>query len=248
MENGVWNQREWSVDAPPSWRCPHCRHGVLCLEADTLKFAPTAQSPFITDYELPTLAGYEARFVCMFYCSDRDCADPASVAGTVRRKRTSYSDDDESHQCVEMFAPTHIDPPPEMIDLPEAAPQKMADEIRCAFAQYWRSSSACATNIRRSIEFLLDHKGIPRAEERSSHHLTLDARLRKFKETQPDLAEKLLALKLLGNSGAHSSNVPHEDLVKAFDILEHVLEELFDRRSALIQNHADDLKAKYGNR
>lgn len=244
MGSDIWTERKWSESKPPSWQCPRCRKGVLRLETDTLKFAETAQSPFTPDGENSGPECYEARFVCMFYCSDRSCQDPSSVVGTVYLNQISFDERGEG-PWEKVFTPTYFEPPPQPIVLPEVLPPKVADELWKAFALYWNSSPACATSVRRAIEFLLDHERVLQDEDGSGSRANLHTRLEQYAKSKPEIADQLTTLKLVGNAGAHSSNVAHEDLLKAFEILERVLEELFDQRATRIQDHSDHLRSRY---
>ena len=54
-----------------------------------------------------------------------------------------------------------------------------------------------------------------------------------------------MALKWLGNTGTHKGEVDREDLLDAFEILEHALTELIDRRATKIAALAKKLTQKH---
>lgn len=57
-----------------------------------------------------------------------------------------------------------------------------------------------------------------------------------------------MALKWLGNAGSHDRTVSKSDLLDAFEILEHALAEIIDRRSAKVAELAKKLAKKHGHR
>jgi len=57
---------------------------------------------------------------------------------------------------------------------------------------------------------------------------------------------QLMALKWLGNSGSHSGEVSRDDLLDAFEILEHALAELLEQKSERIAALAKKMTAKHG--
>ena len=54
-----------------------------------------------------------------------------------------------------------------------------------------------------------------------------------------------MALKWLGNTGSHGSKVNVEDLLDAFEILEHTLSEIIENKSKKIATLAVNLTKKY---
>ena len=54
-----------------------------------------------------------------------------------------------------------------------------------------------------------------------------------------------MALKSLGNTGTHEGQVTREDVLDAFEIIEHALAELIDRRTAKVAALARKLSKKH---
>ena len=66
--------------------------------------------------------------------------------------------------------------------------------------------------------------------------VSLHDRILDFGRSEPLLSEKLLAVKWVGNAGSHDGAMPtREDLFECFDLLEHVLEEVVEQRSAQLR-------------
>jgi hypothetical protein len=56
-----------------------------------------------------------------------------------------------------------------------------------------------------------------------------------------------MALKWLGNTGAHEGSISDADLLDAFEIFEHALAEIVDKRSANLAALAKKLTKKHGS-
>jgi hypothetical protein len=79
--------------------------------------------------------------------------------------------------------------------------------------------------LRIALEALMDYRGIKK-------HCTLHTRIDLFKSKYPKqaaLADKLLAIKWIGNGGSHLSGLKHKHMVTAYKLTEHVLDELFNK-------------------
>ena len=57
-----------------------------------------------------------------------------------------------------------------------------------------------------------------------------------------------MALKSLGNSGAHEGSISREDLLDAFEVLEHSLEEIIEQRSKRVAALSKKLTKKHGKK
>lgn len=63
-------------------------------------------------------------------------------------------------------------------------------------------------------------------------YLSLHKRIKELETTDPVNAEILLAVKWLGNSGSHAGGLKRDDVLDAFDMVELVLVNLYDKTSA----------------
>ena len=94
----------------------------------------------------------------------------------------------------------------------------------------------------------MDHFGIQkrkRSRRGEFYNLQLHGRLELFKAKEPTAAQQLLALKWLGNSGAHEAAVTIDDLLDGFEILEHNLVEILEQRAARVAGLAKNLTKKH---
>ena len=78
--------------------------------------------------------------------------------------------------------------------------------------------------------------------------LTLHGRIEIFRKKQPELGAALLAAKWLGNEGAHPAEVRRSDLLDAFELVSHVLDEVILKKGERIRKLAVEINKRRGPR
>lgn len=148
----------------------------------------------------------------------------------------------------EYFAPRLVVPMPDMFTIPKRCPDEVRDKLRSAFTVFWIDQAAAATRVRVALERLLNHLGVKRRRKDKSGKLvdlTLHARIEDFAKRDALIGAQLMALKWLGNTGSHEGPVEKDDLLDAFEIMEHCLAELIERRSAKVAELAKKLTHRH---
>jgi hypothetical protein len=74
----------------------------------------------------------------------------------------------------------------------------------------------------------------------------LHFRVEEFAKKRPDIGNKLLALKWLGNSGSHNEGLNHRDLITGFKLMQYAIEELFEKRSRNLEATAKKINRRKG--
>lgn len=74
--------------------------------------------------------------------------------------------------------------------------------------------------------------------------IALHDRIEMFRVTNPDAAELLSAVKLLGNVGSHGDELAKGDLLDAYEVIEHVIDTLYSTRAARVAELASELKVR----
>jgi hypothetical protein len=145
-------------------------------------------------------------------------------------------------------------PPPPIISLPKNIPAPVREELEFAFQFYWGDYGACATKIRTSVERLMDHFKVAKFRVAKDQRrpnapgklkpLDLSARIDKFISATGSVVHKdhLHALRIVGNLGTHNNALNRGELLDAFEIYEHALSELIDKKSAQIGKLAKKLR------
>jgi hypothetical protein len=236
IEREIWL---WSFDGdgPTPWPCPKCNRARLHLVQGTLHKTETAESARAHDHPAWEPDWVDGRFTCMLQCPD--CQNPSAVAGTYKvHEEYRHRDNPESEaHVVEEFTPQFFSDPPAIVNVPALVPKHIVEELEASFRLYWVSAESCANSIRSAVELLLTHFKVKRTRINSKGKrifLSLHERIELFRRTNPRLADALMAVKWIGNAGSHSQPLERRDLLDGYELIEHVLDELFVQREKRI--------------
>lgn len=159
--------------------------------------------------------------------------------------------DHEGTTWEDYFSPRLLLPTPDILTIPKKCPDEVCQKLRAAFAVFWLDPGAAATRVRVALEILLSYLGVKKRRKAKSGKfvdLSLHARIEEFAKRDPVIGAQLMALKWLGNTGSHEGKVTKDDLLDAFEIIEHALVELIDRRSAKVAELAKGLALRHGKK
>jgi hypothetical protein len=231
VDRAIWLRRLDGTGLTP-WPCPCCGTRLVVVQG-TLHERETAESEKSKNHEAWEPRLTDGRFSCLMKCPS--CKNPSAVAGTY----TAEEDYDDTGPGEPTMVPTHTYKPtffsdaPHIINVPVEVPDPIVDELNTSFKLFWVSPEACANSIRSAVEQLLTHfrvhctKRNPKGER---VFLSLHARIELFRRTNSKLADALMAVKWIGNAGSHSQRLRREDLLDGYELMEHVLDELFVQR------------------
>jgi hypothetical protein len=117
-------------------------------------------------------------------------------------------------------------------------------QVKASFRLSWADHAAAADKARIALECLMDHLGVPKRKKDKNgkfDDLSLHHRIEIFQKGSSSIGSQLMALKWLGNTGSREAQVNRDDLLDAFEILEHALSELIDKRSEKVAQLAKNL-------
>lgn len=242
----------------PAYPCPRCRRGTLALEEKTLLTEETANSKANQKHEAWEPEWTEERFVCLLRCTSAKCGEIVAVSGKVSVEPTFDEDDEVGWNYEGMLEPRSMYPAPPIITLPTNTPRSVREELELAFQFYWGDYGACATKIRTSVERLMDHFKVAKFRIAKNPKkpnspgkmkpLDLSARIDKFISATGAVVHKdhLHALRVVGNLGTHKNVLSRTEMLEAFEVYEHALEELIGKKSAQIGKLAKKLSKHAG--
>lgn len=213
------------------------------LDKESLKEAATKESLGGQDEEWWGPEHVVYSFTAWATCSNHGCADKFALAGTGSVE--VEPDENWNANYVDVFELKYCHPILPIISVSANCPEAVRAALKAAFGLYWVDRPSTAGRIRVAVERLLDHLGIPN-KSGNGGYLSLDDRIETFKKSDEAHGAQLMALKWLGNVGAHTVDVNNDDLLAAFEVLEHVLSEVIDKKSAAVAKLAEDLVKKYG--
>lgn len=140
---------------------------------------------------------------------------------------------------------------PNIFKIPAKCPDDIKNELNSAFAIFWSNRAACAGRLRVALECLMNHIGVPKRRKNANgkfSDLTLHARIEAFANKEPTIGSQLMALKWIGNTGSHDSQIISNDILDSFEIMEHALAEIIGGHSARVSSLAKQLTKKHGNK
>lgn len=252
MKERLWIT-SFTRESFPRYRCPTCENGWVSFAKDSLQNRlPQYQREWEAmdgfDFEWQSM-----RFSCTLVCNIEECGEVVNVHGD-----TSYEDDldeDGDHRIITILRIRSMYPAPPIIPVADDVPPMMKRELRTAFQLYWVDRGSCANKLRVVVELLMDHLNIPKhklknggdaANPEDYSFVPLGKRIEEFIAQAGNNvhADVLDALRVIGNVGSHTQAPGKSDLIDAFDLLQHLLNELVLKRNDNIAKIAKAMKDK----
>lgn len=208
----------------PNWRCPTCFIGALTLQGKLIVDNNAETRRYINeDYFEPDHVG--TVFTGSLCCAN--CCDTVVFAGSGGMDREYDVEGD--WKWAPYYAPRFFFPALKLIHMPENGniSEDLIRAIEASFSVFWINLDSCANRLRTAIELLLDAIGVERkVRPDATKELTLHQRIERIDAIQrPHIKGMLEAIKLVGNDGSHAlDQVPCEDILTCYEILEHVLQ------------------------
>lgn len=240
MNRGNW--KTWLTSYSwPAWTCPTCRSGTLQLDRKSFIERETAGSRRDRHREEWDPGQIFNTFTAWLKCSKPTCGEFVLVSGRNSVDPTMGAEGELEWE--EIYSPTVVMPMPDMIVIPTKCPDSVAAELRAAFRLFWLDTGAAANRLRVALESLLDVPGIRRRQRvpGAIRELTLHQRIVEYEKREPVVAAHLMAVKWLGNTASHESDVSIEAFLDALEIIEHVLDEMIEQRSKRVSELAKKL-------
>lgn len=245
MKRDLWSVSISRKKCPP-WPCPSCAKGILILDPRTFVAHETAPSKAAHSHDAWEVDWIDYRFSA--WCTCPSCKQKVSISG---RGGVVANPDYESNEYTfeDEFDTWIWNPMPDIIDLPAKCPDAIAIALKESFALHSFQPPASASRLRVALELLMDSEGVPRdnvSAKGKKTELTLHARLETYSKSSVEIGPHLMALKWLGNAGSHFSNVAVTDILDAYEVMEHALHEIIDKRSQAVAKLAKKLNDKFG--
>jgi hypothetical protein len=232
----------------PLYPCPHCDKGILLLEKGSLTFHSTVASLRAQPDEGwdPDVAVYA--FSCWLKCAAPKCGGFVAVVG--RGHEDAGWDDELGTVWEKRFRPRFAWPMPPVFPLPQPCPDTVTSALQASFAALWSDQSAAASRLRVAIEYLLDEIGVQcrRRSTQGYERLSLHVRIELLAKAEPQVAANLMAIKWLGNTGTHEMAVTLQELLSAYEIMEHAMESLLRQRARRADVLAKELTHRHANK
>ena len=236
----------------PSWPCPSCADGRLLPIEDSATNIETGWSSRGHSEDAWEPDWIEKRFSAHLKCSDTACGEGAVVVGTVRCDlEYDYDYDGQTTmEVVDVFYPEIIHPAPSLIHLGDDTPEDVKEEVCKASSLIWLDTSSSANKLRLAAERILTALKVNRTKLSKGRRrpLMLNDRIALLGPKHTEIADLLHSIRFLGNHGSHENKVSidRNDLLNAFEIMEHVIETAFSKKAERVRAAAKDIKKRKG--
>lgn len=247
VDREIW--KKWfSLDDFKSIPCPLCQRGHFLVNKNNVYQKVTVESEKENEVYGDPL-NYEGRFYALIKCNN--CNDHFHLIGmsayeeVYKTSNNGYPERD--YELI--YKPVSFYPAPHLIKLSSDIPVEVKNELEIAFAVFWQDFSASGNRIRTAVERILDDFKIPRYKKNRTK-IMLHGRINEFKKRIPKYAhlfDQLMAIKWLGNEGSHTTGLDRNDIFDALDLLEFVLDELYNGREKQLQKLAKKINRRKGS-
>ena len=238
-------------DSTPDWSCPRCTKGLLRFVEGKFHTEERKDSRDAHSHEAWDPDWIEYVYSGLLQCSNHNCGEFVANSGTgAVDVDVVIGDDGEPEQTWgDFFRPKYFEPPLQLTDLPEECPDSVSKPLEESFRLFFSSPSAASNNVRIALEAILTELGVKRFNTKNGKRifLNLHSRISLLPPKYSDLGELLLAIKWLGNAGSHAdSAITIDDVMDAYELIDHVLQELYTQKAKKAKALAKLINKKKG--
>jgi hypothetical protein len=231
----------WSnmFDSFPAWICPCCQRGRIRqsqqIHISKVETGPSKKAQ--QEEEAWTPEWIIKRFVTILECDDTNCGEIVAVSGTCHVKELHCSNEFSESPFIDLLEIQAIVPAPLPFIINESVPPQIVEHLKSAASHLWFDPDAAANKIRQAVEVLLTEQKIARytKDKRGKRRaISLHDRIKIYQKKQPNVADHLLAVKWIGNAGSHTGTLDKGMLFDGLDILEVVLDDIYQKTRSRI--------------
>lgn len=235
----------------PRWVCPTCGKGILNVLIDTFNKYETPDSRKARNQEDWNPTYVEYAYSCSLVCLNERCKEVVVNCGEGGVDvDCDYDEHGQPEQnWVDYFRPKYFYPHLKLFLIPKGTPKDVVEEINKSFELIFCNPSSAANHIRIALESLLTHMKVKRYEIGKGKRFFLSAhkRIGLIPVKYQSIKDFCLAIKWLGNAGSHGyKNITFDDVLDAYEIMEEVLKELFEKKKETIKKLVKIINKKKG--
>jgi hypothetical protein len=192
---------------------------------------------------------FKYAFAGYLVCSNEKCKEEIAVAGTLSydEQYVQAGPDGNDYESVtfKTCTPEYFERPPDIIQLEDYVPKEVRDLLESSFKLFWIDEQSCANRMRMSVEQMLDLFDVKRYPQKGTRiPLSLQKRIDPFAEKKPNVADKLTAIKWIGNAGSHIGSLKKSDLIDGYRIVQYSLRQLFSHEEAEVTRIANTINKR----
>lgn len=241
----------FTKDRSPDWKCPTCRVGLLRIVPKSFFHEETTESKRAKAHEAWDPDWIRYVFTALLRCTNDQCEDKVGVCGegSVAIDLIETTSGEPEQVYADFFRAKFFEPPLRFFDVPDKCPETVVEPLVESFRLAFSSPSSAANHVRRALEALLTELHVKRYITKSGKRtfLSLHTRIGLLPGKFAEQKDMLLALKWLGNAGSHSSaDVTLDDVMDAYELIQHVLEEVYASKTKKLKALAKKVNKKKG--
>ena len=250
MDRSIF-QLPFSSTRVPKWQCPTCRAGHLVLVPNSLQHRETPTSKREHDHDAWEPYWIKYVFSCLLECANADCREVISSCGTGSVDVFEHDDEEQGwvQETDDLFTPKYFDPPLILMDVPTRCPTEACTHLIDSFSLFFADPGASLNCARAAVEAVLTQLRVKRftVVKGKRKSISLHHRIQLLPPKYKEQSELLLAVKWLGNAGSHDGVQPSQgDVRVAYDLLEHVLSEIYEKKANKLKAIAKKVNKKKG--
>lgn len=238
-------------ESAPDWICPTCEKGILRIKKNTFHDEELRHSREAHSHEDWEPEWIRYVFTCILVCTNEKCKEAVVCTGTGSVDWDIIEDIDGAPDQVysDFFIPRHFEPHLRLFSIPDNCPKSVSDLLNESFKLFFSSPNAAANNVRAAIEELLTELKIKRFSTANGKRrfISLHQRISLLPAKYAQFKDMILAIKWLGNAGSHGhAEVTMDDVMDAYELTEHILEEIYETKSKKLKAIAKKVNKKKG--
>ncbi|MCW3172363.1 DUF4145 domain-containing protein [Shewanella subflava] len=231
-------------DTDTDYRCPSCGGSLRCEKGD-IRYRETLESKSLRHDECWEHDWVEYNFSASLIC--KSCHEIVYCIGVGSLTGLSIYGSEEDLAKLEPedwvsrdFIPKYFVPPLKLIQIPDACPDAVKEDINNSFALAFCDFSASGNKIRSALEKLT-------LDLLPGSTATFHKRLEDLNQIDQEASDILMSIKWLGNEASHESSLQQFDLAYAFDALSYALIRIYDDGPKRIRGFSRMINSQKGS-
>jgi hypothetical protein len=247
-----WNIIKFLKKSKIEWPCPKCNSSSLKIEKDKFHSTETANSLDSRGHEYWEIEWIHLIFNGVLKCSS--CNETITITGYGNVEHIRYYDQvsgQHEEDLIEEFIPTFFHPTLNVFRISDNCPELVKNEIIDSFKLFWFDLPSCANKVRTSLELLLNEQKVNKTiatKKGRRRRLKPHERIVEYKKKNEQVADFLLAIKWIGNTGSHIGTLDRNDLLDAYELLDFSLSKLYDKKETELEKLQKEINKRKGTR
>jgi hypothetical protein len=247
LPRSIW-KNNFNTDNIPNWPCPHCSIGILESNKGSFSVMETEASKRFQKELAWEPEWTDGVFSGILTCNNNKCNEKTIVSGKMSVEASYFYDKDgnQDQSYEESLTPLLFIPALKVLEISSECPAEIEEAVIESFKLFWVDSSSCCNKIRIVVELIMNQQRVGKTylKGKKRKRYNLHDRIVLFAKKRKAESEQLMAIKWIGNSGSHSSDKnTKDDALDAYDILENVLNRLYQKTT-----HIEKLSKKINKR